>query len=111
MPRFMGTYVYTNMPDRENENYQYDENYHDSLLRGTARAYSDGEVYRSVFYIGHRYRNRIIRVGVNHPIIQDITQNGWHTIANKPFFYTPHDQYFSFYFYIGYYNPFSLFGK
>jgi hypothetical protein len=105
----MGTFVYTNMPDRENANYTYNENYNSSIFRGNRKAYSDGEVYYSIFYIGYRYGNRIIRIGVNHPIIQDITQNGWHTIANKPFFYTPYGQYFSLYVYIGYYNPFSLF--
>jgi len=107
----IGTYTYTNMPDRENENYVYDNSYNGSMWKRNTRAYSDGEVYRSVFYVGYRYRNSVIRIGVNHPIIQDITQNGWHTIANKPYFYTPYEQYFSFYIYVGYYNPFSLFEK
>ena len=107
----VGTFLYTNMPDKGNENYKFDENYTGSMWKGNRKAYSDGEVYSSVFYVGFRYRNRIIRIGVNHPIVQDITQNGWHAIIKKPFFHTPYGQYFSPYIYIGYYNPFSLYGK
>lgn len=107
----LGTYVFTNMPHKADENYQYDENYRNSIWKGNRKAYSDGEVYHSVFYVGYRYKNRIIRVGINHPIIQDIVQNGWHTLVKKPFFHTPYGQYFSPYIYIGYYNPFSLYGK
>jgi hypothetical protein len=107
----MGMHIYTNMPDKGNENYKYDENYNGSMWNGNRRAYSDGEVYRSIFYVGYRYRNRIIRIGVNHPVVQDIFQNGWHSIVNKPFFPTPYGQYFSFYIYTGYYNHFSLYGK
>jgi len=107
----MGTFFYTNMPDKDMENYRYDETYNGSLWKGNRKAYLDGEVYDSVFYVGYRYRNTIIRIGVNHPVVQDIIQNGWHVIVNKPFFHTPYGEYLSYYLYIGYYNPFSLFGR
>jgi len=107
----IGAFIYTNMPDKNNANYNYDQNYKGSIWKGNRKAYSDGKVYRSVFYVGYRFGNLIIRIGVNHPVIQDILQNGWHIMVNKPFFYTPYGQYFSPYIYIGYYNPFSLYGK
>jgi len=107
----IGTFFYTNMPNKDMENYQYDEAYNGSIWKRNRKAYYDGEVYYSVFYIGYRYRDIIIRIGVNHPAVQDIIQNGWHIIVNKPFFYTPYGEYFSIYLYIGYYNPFSLFGR
>lgn len=101
----LGTYIYSNEPDKVFENYS------GSIWETDRQAYSNGEIYRSVFYVGYRYSNRIIRIGINHPVIQDIIQNGWHTLVNKPYFNTPYGRYFSFYFYIGYYNPFSLYGK
>jgi hypothetical protein len=113
----LGTFVYTNMPGMNlpnfiyNENYEYDYNYGGFVWGSNKKAFSDGVVYRSVFYVGYKYLNRIIRIGINHPVIQDVTQNGLHNIFNFPFFYTPYGSYFSLYFYIGYYNPFSLFGK
>jgi hypothetical protein len=101
----VGTYIYSNEPNKEYENYT------SSTWKINRKAYSDGEIYRSIFYVGYRYSNRIIRIGINHPVIQDIFQNGWHTLVNKPYFHTPYGRYSSIYFYIGYYNPFSLYGK
>ena len=101
----VGTNIYSNEPNKEYEDYS------SSTWKINGNAYSNGEIYHSIFYVGYRYSNRIVRIGINHPVIQDIIQNGWHSLFNKPYFITPHDQYFSFYFYIGYYNPFTLYGK
>ena len=101
----VGTSIYSNWPSRDTEPYS------STVWKANRRSYMEGEIYSSVFYVGYRHNRSVIRVGVNHPIVQDIIQNGWHTMVDKPYFHTPYGQYFSVYLYLGYYNPFSLFAK
>ena len=71
--------------------------------------YIRGKQYSSPLYIGFKQGGRVTRLGVNHPAVQDATQNGWHPIIGSPFFYTPYGKYSSPHRYSGYYNPYSLY--
>ena len=73
--------------------------------------YPEGKVFSSPFYIGVRHGGTVSRVGINHPVVQELTQNVLHAILSSPFFPTPYGKYSSAYGFSGYYNPFSLYHK
>jgi hypothetical protein len=108
----IGKSVYTNSPNRENP--QYDEGY-SRVWKRVKRAYADSRVFSSPLYIGVKHGGMVTRMGINHPMVQDATQNGWHLYGSKssPLFHTPYkghdDYYFGAYHYSGYYNPYSLY--
>jgi hypothetical protein len=105
-PFVLGKNVYSNAPGDGR-----DEKYKSRLWGKTGKryTYADGKIYSSPAWIGLRDGNMITRIGVNHPGVQDLTQNGWHLLIGSPLLYTPYGGYFSPYVYIGYYNPFSLY--
>ena len=49
------------------------------------------------------------RVGINHPIVQDIFQNGMHQRISTPSFRTPYGSYSSLYLYSGQYQAYKLY--
>lgn len=103
-----GKSVYTSSPDEEaKRDYNYLSRFWNK--RPSKGTYSDGEVISSPFYIGLRNGSTISRFGINHPVVQDITQNGWHLLINSPLFPTPYGEYSNAWSYSGYYNPFSLY--
>ncbi|MDR2084293.1 MAG: hypothetical protein LBP67_04795 [Bacteroidales bacterium] len=107
-----GKTVYTNSPYRSESDMIYDEDYESRIFgKNKKGTYNDSKVFSSPFYVGYKSGNRIERIGINHPMVQDITQNGWHKLTNVPYFYTPYGEYCSPYFYTGYNNPFSLYGR
>ena len=111
----IGKNVYTNSPDRENIDPAYTSKFWDRPIwnklgiNATRPAYKDGISHSSPLYIGVRHGNRITRLGVDHPVFQDVFQNGWHILSNSPFFYTPYGANPSAFRYSGYYNPYSLY--
>jgi RHS repeat-associated protein len=109
----IGKSVYTSSPDRDLErNRDYSSRFYRNFFRNgrpEARTYADSEVYSSPFYIGKRNGIFVTRAGINHPIVQDITQNGMHLLINSPLFITPYGAYSNPWGYVGYYNPFSLY--
>ena len=106
----VGKRVYTNSPNRELDRIDYTSTFWNRLLGiGERKAYADGRVYNSPFYIGLRQGNTISRIGINHPIVQDIFQNGWHIAIRSPLFPTPYGSYSGSYGFRGVYNPFTLY--
>lgn len=104
-PLIIGTNVYTNAPREEST-----DNYISRIWKKKERmAYSNGKVYSSPFYIGIRDGSKVTRIGINHPGIQDLIQNGWHILITSPLFPTPYGEYSSLYYYSGCYNPYSLY--
>ena len=106
----IGATVYTNaakLPkNRWNElDKEYNSNTWGSNGLG---AYPNSTAYQSPIYIGHRWRNMMIRTGYNSPKVQDMTQNFIHKIGPFPYYKTP-STYNNPYFQIGSYNPFSLY--
>ncbi|MBP3552439.1 MAG: hypothetical protein J6K05_04605 [Bacteroidaceae bacterium] len=106
----IGATVYTNaakLPkNRWNElDKEYNSNTWGSNGLG---AYPNSTAYQSPVYIGHRWRNMMIRTGYNSPKVQDMTQNFIHKIGPFPYYKTP-STYNNPYFQIGSYNPFSLY--
>jgi hypothetical protein len=103
----IGKSVYTNFPDEDITNTDYRSRlYGKSPKAGT---YAEGEVYSSPVYFGLRSGSTVTRFGINHPVVQDITQNGMHLLINSPLFPTPYGAYSNAWGYSGYYNPFSLY--
>jgi RHS repeat-associated protein len=102
----IGTYVYTNEPDKD---LKRDESYESKFWKKSSQAYSDSKGYSSPLYVGVKQGGRVTRMGFDHPVIQDITQNGVHLLIKSPLFYTPYGEYSSAYRYSGYYNPYSLY--
>ena len=107
----IGKSVYTNEPD---ETLDRGEAY-SRVWKRSKDSYADGRVFSSPFYLGLRQGGMVTRLGIDHPIVQDATQNGWHLFGSpsSPLFPTPYkehdDYYFSTYRYDGYYNPYSLY--
>jgi len=103
----IGTSVYTNAPDGTLDEYT------SRFWNRTKDAYADSDVYSSPLYIGLKHKGGVTRMGIDLPVIQDITQNGVHLFLSKssPLVKTPYGKYSSAYRYSGYYNPFSLFYK
>jgi len=74
-------------------------------------AWKIGKVYSAPAWIGIRSGNRIDRVGYSLPFFQDLFQNGVHTsFGNQNYYLNYRDFQRGFYFYSGYYNPFTLYG-
>jgi len=73
------------------------------------QTYADSEIYGNPIWFGYRNGNNVIRIGYSHPVVQDVTQNGWHLLTKVPLLYTPYGKYSSRYNYNGYYSPFSLY--
>ncbi len=105
----IGKSIYTNEPDRDRKGYEHDKNYTSKLWGKAKLAYPDSKVFSGPLNIGVKKDGKVTRFGINHPMVQDVTQNGWHSIIGSPFFYTPYGEYSTAYRYSGYYNPYSLY--
>ena len=106
----IGKSVYTNDPGPEE--YRKDRtDVYTSSIYGNGEAYKDGEVLNSYLYIGTTHNGKVTRLGINRPWVQDATQNGFHKLIGIPFFKTPYGKYTGGFFYKGYYNPYSLYGR
>jgi hypothetical protein len=104
----IGTNIYTNAPDPGTElDPVYESRFFKRKREGT---YSDGKVYSSPVYIGFRHEEHVLRLGADHPFVQDVTQNFIHKYFSKsPYFTTPYGDYFLPYIKTGFYNRYSLF--
>jgi len=72
-------------------------------------SWKDGKVYSSPLWIGLRTGNVVGRFGYSHHIFQDFFQNGVHKfIVPTPYFTDYNDFKYEFYYFSGYYNPYSL---
>jgi len=106
----IGKQVYTNAPNQNPDTRILDLDYKSSFWNKTGiGTYRDSEVYSSPFYIGRRQGTNVLRLGINHPVVQDITQNGFHLLIGSPLLYTPYGKYSSRYIYSGYHNPYSIY--
>jgi len=108
----IGSYIYTNSPVREKSLLKRDDIYASRYWkkRNTLGTYTDGEVYKSPFWVGMRYGGKVTRIGYDNPKYQDIQQNGMHLfLVKSPLFYTPYGKYSKWYFYNGYYDFYSLY--
>jgi hypothetical protein len=81
-----------------------------SNKRGT---YSGGERVYAGLYLGYRNGNRVSRVGIDGPGVQEWTQNFIHSkyfpLVNSPYFDTRRGSSSSMFLQGGYMNPFSLY--
>ncbi len=110
-----GSQVYTNDPKGDNSG--INENGKSKIFGSHGNpiygSWLNGVVSSSPVYIGYKNGNSIHRVGLNHPVVQDITQNGIHTNsvirkANQHF-YNQYTNYNGVYYQTGTYNPFSIY--
>ena len=72
--------------------------------------YVTGKREYSYFYVGIKNGNRVSRIGIDSPWVQDAFQNGFHRIGyNTPFFRTDYDTPSKFYYFEGFNNPYSIY--
>ncbi len=112
-----GSYIYTNDGKTDSEK-QQDENARSPIWgKNRNKGYStwkNGQVFSAPVWIGYRRGNQIMRIGYSHKVFQDLQQNGIHgrTGFGNQNFYLNYDNFKTGgYFYSGYYNPLSLWGK
>lgn len=112
-----GSYIYTNDGKADSQK-QQDENARSPIWgENRNKGYStwkNGQVFSAPVWIGYRRGNKITRVGYSHEAFQDLQQNGIHgrTGFGNQNFYLNYDNFKAGgYFYSGYYNPLSLWGK
>ena len=112
-----GSYIYTNDGKADSQK-QQDENARSPIWgENRNKGYStwkNGQVFSAPVWIGYRRGNQITRVGYSHEAFQDLQQNGIHgrTGFGNQNFYLNYDNFKAGgYFYSGYYNPLSLWGK
>ena len=119
----IGNYVYNNDPEGEDGINSWDINIESKLWgrnrfskkdNGMFGGWKNGKVFSSPLYFSVRVGNRVERVGYNHSIFQDATQNFIHKYLpfGRQNFYTKYnDSTYGMYYYSGWYNPYSIFGK
>lgn len=108
----LGSSIYTNDPKGIDSGKSFDKaspiwGYN----TGKYGTWEEGIVFSSPLWIGWRNGNFISRIGYSHPLIQDLTQNGFHKHFPKgrQNFYLKYDQDIrSWYYYCGYFSPYSL---
>ena len=116
-----GSYIYTNdgkadSGGKDNESRTVDRN---SPIWGKNRnkgfsTWKNGQVFSAPVWIGYRRGNQITRIGYSHKVFQDLQQNGIHGrtgFGNQNFYLNYENFKTGGYFYSGYYNPLSLWGK
>jgi RHS repeat-associated protein len=75
-------------------------------------AWEDGITYSSPLYIGLRTGNGVTRIGIDHPLVQEFTQNFIHKfsgVGSQNFYNKYAHENARPYSQSGYYNPFSLY--
>jgi RHS repeat-associated protein len=75
-------------------------------------AWEDGITYSSPLYIGLRSGNGVTRIGIDHPLVQEFTQNFIHKfsgVGSQNFYNKYAHENARPYTQSGYYNPFSLY--
>jgi len=75
-------------------------------------SWESGIVLSSPFYVGYRFGNGVTRIGIDHPGVQDMTQNFIHkyTYFGKQNYYNVYSHENALLYYqSGYYNPFTLY--
>jgi hypothetical protein len=110
----MGTNLWTNNPDPNNEN--KDWNPDGTNLRGKTNkhgngAWNNGQVLSAPLYFGYSQGNAVTRAGISNPWVQDRTQNFIHKnfLPGYQHFYNNYDNMKQGpWSYSGYYNPFTL---
>ena len=111
----IGKNVYTNAPQRNPEILRDD--YKSRFWRtnrntrgNNVSTYTDGRVFSSPFYIGRVRGNMITRVGINHPTVQDVFQNGFHLLIGSPLFRAPENSFdYRLFIQHRFYSPFTLY--
>lgn len=116
----LGTQIYTNnprdFPGTEEEKVDFDG----TNLRGQLNTPRNGKKYgawkkdvgivsSSPLYIGFKYQNSFVKLGVNHPMVQDRTQNVIHRNIVKQHYYNSYTDYKGLYFQVANRNPFSIY--
>jgi len=80
----------------------------------TVGAWKEGYVYQSPMYIGYRFGTTVLGVGINHPLVQDKTQNPIHRWVSfgRQNYYNNYSKFEGQGFWGGEwtYNPFSPYG-
>ncbi|MCD6661526.1 MAG: polymorphic toxin type 23 domain-containing protein [Lentimicrobium sp.] len=118
----IGTYLYNNDPkNTEGEKaYSLDK---ESPFWGKNRpgknnkefgGWNKGLTYMSPLYFGFKFANNVYRIGYNHHIFQDFTQNGIHKFfpPGRQHFYQDYSEFnYGMYYYQGWYNPYSFWGR
>jgi hypothetical protein len=119
----VGTHIFNNDPEsQENAEAVCTPNMFGQMNKGFKNvaygAWKDGQTYSSPLYIGYRFGNSIEKIGYNHGIFQDITQNFVH---RNGFLFLPfgHQHYYNrydnlnvgIYYYSGWYNQYSIWGR
>lgn len=112
-----GSYIYTNDGlDASKE--EQDKNARSPIWgKNRNEGYStwkNGQVFSAPVWVGYRRGNQITRVGYSHKVFQDLQQNGIHGrtgFGNQNFYLNYENFKAGGYFYSGYYNPLSLWGK
>ena len=111
-----GSYVETNDPERIGGENPVD--YSGVNMSGKTNrprkgkswgAWKKGIVESSPFYVGYKYGRTTYRAGINHPIIQDKSQNFIHRNIMAQNYYNRYADYAGPYFQFGYSNPFSIY--
>jgi len=99
----IGTYVTTNDPKHATARGEYEK--HPKWL--------DGKVFDSPIYLGYRNGNSISRIGFSHKTVQNLTQNAWHLMlgAGAARFLDYSELNTGPYYYNGFYNSYSLWGR
>ncbi len=112
-----GSYIYTNYGEKDSKN-QQDKNARSPIWgKNRNKDYStwkNGQVFSAPIWIGYRRGNQVTRVGFSHKVFQDLQQNGIHgrTKFGHQNFYLNYENFETGgYYYSGYYNPLSLWGK
>lgn len=74
-------------------------------------AWRDGRVFTAPLWFGYKSNGHVIRFGVSHPIVQNMTQNFVHKykLGYAPFYLNYDYMYKGVYSYSGFDNPISLF--
>lgn len=77
-------------------------------------AWTNGKVYSSPIWVGYDFGYGVSRVGFSNKYVQDFAQNGIHKWVpfGRQNYYNNYDEFNrGAYFYNGYYNPYSLYGR
>ena len=114
-----GSYIYTNYGEKDSGGKEKGKVDRNSPIWGKNRndgysAWKNGQVFSAPVWIGYRRGNQITRVGYSHKVFQDLQQNGIHGrtgFGNQNYYLNYENFEAGGYFYSGYYNPLSLWGK
>ena len=112
----VGSYIYTNNGNEASNN--IDPKNPTYLANDGHKTWKDGRVYFAPLWVGYRNGNQVTRIGLSREWVQKVFQNGTHKLLfNTPYFLN-YDEfnlnsgvYNGNYYYSGYRNPLTLWGR